>query len=500
MVRRTVRADQACPVQAERHRNALHAHVMDDLIVGPLQEGRVDRRHRPHPRDGQSRREGHAVGLGDAHVEKLRRMPFLEIHQACPVRHRRRDGDDPVVFRRQTRKSLGKDLAVVGRRRFSRGRHRAGRRVERGDAVVHAGVGLRVRQTLALLGDHVQEPRPLDGFQVRQDPDHLRQVVPVDRAVILKAERLEQTARHDHFLERAFHPLGQLSRGLPERHLLEDLPHLLLEAVVVLAAGDARQVLGDRSHVRGNRHLVVVQDDQNVPSGMASVVQALVGEPAGHGAVPGHGDDVIVLPRRIPSDRDPHGGGDRSARVSHSEGVVGRFGRADEAGEPVVLPDRGQPIPASGQHLVPVRLVPHVPHDLVLGRVEAVVERDGQLHRTETGREMSARLGHHLDDVLTQLGRELLEVARRQTLHVRRRVDERQNLFGGRPGFACGSDALQRSAANGRNTHLAAQRLRHRSLRLRNQLPSIAEVTERAATWPVIIDPGARAVKKTAVP
>ncbi len=39
--------------------------------------------------------------------------------------------------------------------------------------------------------------------------------------------------------------------------------------------------------------------------------------------------------------------------------------------------------PPSGQHLVCIGLMPHVPHDAVVGRVEDIVQGDGQFHHAE---------------------------------------------------------------------------------------------------------------------
>ena len=43
---RAVGADQAGAVHGEAHRQALDGDVMDDLVVGALQEGRIDRGER----------------------------------------------------------------------------------------------------------------------------------------------------------------------------------------------------------------------------------------------------------------------------------------------------------------------------------------------------------------------------------------------------------------------------------------------------------------------
>ena len=69
-VGRPVGADEARPVDGEAHRQALDRHVVHDLVVGALQEGRIDRRERLVAFGRQPRRERHRVLLGDADVER----------------------------------------------------------------------------------------------------------------------------------------------------------------------------------------------------------------------------------------------------------------------------------------------------------------------------------------------------------------------------------------------------------------------------------------------
>ena len=55
-MRRAVGADEAGAVEREAHRQALDGDVVHDLIVGALQEGRVDGRERLQALGGEARR------------------------------------------------------------------------------------------------------------------------------------------------------------------------------------------------------------------------------------------------------------------------------------------------------------------------------------------------------------------------------------------------------------------------------------------------------------
>jgi hypothetical protein len=102
--------------------------------------------------------------------------------------------------------------------------------------------------------------------------------------------------------------------------------------------------------------------------------------------------------------------------------VLGLEHRA-ERGEAVVLADRVEPVPPAGQHLVGIGLVADVPEDLVPGRVEQAVQRDGELAGAQVGAEMAADLPDRVDDLLPDLLGHLLELVVRELAQIRGRVD-----------------------------------------------------------------------------
>ncbi len=69
-----------------------------------------------------------------------------------------------------------------------------------------------------------------------------------------------------------------------------------------------------------------------------------------------------------------------------------------------MLLDGMQQVAASGQHLVRIGLMAHIPHDPVVGRIEDIVQCDRELHRAQPRRKMPAHLTHGMNQVLAQLG------------------------------------------------------------------------------------------------
>ena len=118
-----VGADHAGPVDGEQHRQFLVHHVMHHLVVGPLQEGRIDGNHRLQAVTGHARGNGDTVLLGDGHVKIPLRVLLLEAHQAGPLAHGRGHRHQALIPRRHVAHPVAEYLAVgrFGRLRRFRG-------------------------------------------------------------------------------------------------------------------------------------------------------------------------------------------------------------------------------------------------------------------------------------------------------------------------------------------------------------------------------------------
>ncbi len=81
-VGRTVGTDEAGAVEREADREFLDGDVVHDLVVGALQEGRIDRRERLVALGREAGREGDAVLLGDADIESAIGERLAEVVEA----------------------------------------------------------------------------------------------------------------------------------------------------------------------------------------------------------------------------------------------------------------------------------------------------------------------------------------------------------------------------------------------------------------------------------
>ena len=94
-----------------------------------------------------------------------------------------------------------------------------------------------------------------------------------------------------------------------------------------------------------------------------------------------------------------------------AERVVLALGTTREAGQAAALADGAHAVASPREDLVRIGLMADVPDQPVAGRVEGVVQRNGELDHAESGAEMAAGDGNGIDRFLTQLIRELPQLA-----------------------------------------------------------------------------------------
>jgi hypothetical protein len=111
-VRATVRADKPRAVNRKTHGKVLDRDIMNNLIIGALQEGRINRAKGAHPLCRQPRREGHGMLLGNADVERAVGVGFGKFVDAGAARHRRRDRDNARIGFGDFGKCFAEDVLV----------------------------------------------------------------------------------------------------------------------------------------------------------------------------------------------------------------------------------------------------------------------------------------------------------------------------------------------------------------------------------------------------
>ena len=181
-----------------------------------------------------------------------------------------------------------------------------------------------------------------------------------------------------------------------------------------------RQIGAHRPHRRRDRHVVVVQhhDQPRMPG--AGVVHRLIGHAGAHRAVADHRDDVALLALQVARHRHPQPGRDRGGGMRRAERVVFALRAAGEAGQAAALAQRADAVAPPGQDLVRIGLMPDVPDQPVVRRVEDRMDGDRQLHHAQRGAEMTAGDRHRVDRLRPQFVRQLPQLLRREVAQVGR--------------------------------------------------------------------------------
>ncbi|MGA3308517.1 MAG: hypothetical protein ABSD08_07880 [Xanthobacteraceae bacterium] len=302
--------------------------------------------------------------------------------------------------------------------------------------MILVGGFFRRRVTLALLGDDVDEERPVLGvahvFQHRQE---MIDVVAVDGPDVEEAELVEQRAAG----EQPARIFLDCERALLEhlaRQPFGDLANDVAQAAVAAPGDAAGEVSRERADRRRNRHVVVVEHHDETGIHRARIVHGLIGHAGRHGAVADDGDDVVRLAFEIAGDRHAEAGGDRGRGMRGAERIIFALGALGETGQAAALTQRADAVASAGENLVRIGLVTDVPNEPIGRRVEHVVQRHGQLDHAEPGAEMAAGDRNGVDGLLPQLIGKLAQLAFFEPPEVAWRVDKVEQRSLGRNGHA----------------------------------------------------------------
>ncbi|MNS64699.1 hypothetical protein D3C72_978350 [compost metagenome] len=416
-VGRAVGADQTGAVHGEAHRQGLDRHVVDDLVIAALKEGRIDGADRLHPVGGQTGGEGDGVLLGDADVEGAVGEGLTEQVQPRAGRHGGGDGHDAGVGPGVLDQLGAEDLGVAGGVGDGLGLL-ARDDVELDHAVILVGAVLSGGVALALLRHDVDQHRTVgDGGGVLQDGDQVLHVVTVDRPDVVEAQLLEEGAADDH----AAGVFLGLARRVAEgaRHVVDELLPDLADVLI----GAARDLLGQiGAHAadgRGDRHVVVVQHHHQLAvGGLRGVVHRLIGHARRHGAVADDGHDAVLLALGVAGGGEAKRRRNRGRGVGRAEGVVFALGPLGEARQAAALTQGADAVATPGQDLVRIALMADVPDQDVLGRLEHMVQGHGQLDHAQRRAEVASGDGDGVDGLGPHVVGQLLQPRDIEPAHV----------------------------------------------------------------------------------
>ena len=190
---------------------------------------------------------------------------------------------------------------------------------------------------------------------------------------------------------------------------------------------DLAQIRREPADRRADRHLVVVQDDQQLRLPLADVVERLEAEAAGDGRVADDHRDPLQPMAEVAGRRQALPDRQAGPGVSAVEDIVLGLAAAREATDAADLAERPEPLEPAGQQLVRVGLVAGVPDDPVARRFEEPVQGDRELDDPEGAAEVSAGRRDGRDDGLADLGGELIELRFGQATEVGGAMESRED-------------------------------------------------------------------------
>ena len=264
-------ADYARTVDGKQDGQVLQSDIVDELIVGALQEGGVDGNDGFDAFAGQSGGKGYGVLFGDADIEVAVGEALFEFHQPAAFAHGGGNGGQPVVGFGLIAQPLAEDLGVGGAGRGGSFRRPVALGGGFADGVVFDGVVFRQFVALPFFGDDVQQLGAGFAAQFVQRFDQLDDVVAVGGAGVGKAEIFKQRQglfdviafvgqRFDFVFDllRDFERAGQFVQYFFRLRLDG------AEQAVHIAHHVAGEIFGQCADIGRNRHFVVVQNHEQI--------------------------------------------------------------------------------------------------------------------------------------------------------------------------------------------------------------------------------------------
>ena len=341
--------------------------------------------------------------FGNTHVEKALGIFFGKTAQPGSVWHGRGYGNNSLVFGSQLAECRAENSCIGSCAALSF-QHLSGADIKGPHPVKQGWIVLGRFIPLALFGKNMDQHGVIEFFDVLQGLNQLRQVMTVDWADIFETKGLEHHCRCKEPLEGILHLACHMENILANSvKTAKERLYVLLEPMNKFTGGGSAEKTGKCPDILGNRHLIVIEDHNQVLVQSPGMVHSFKGNAACHGAVTDHRQHLVLAAIQVTPYRKTGGCRDGGGGMPHIKGIVGRFGTFGKSADPVQCPQGCKTVAAPGQDLVGIGLMPHIPDDLVLRGVEHTMQGDRQLHHTKRRGDVAAIPCTCFYDNLTQL-------------------------------------------------------------------------------------------------
>ena len=231
--------------------------------------------------------------LRDAHVEEPVREIAMEPFQTGAHLHGSRHSHHLRIAVSHFPHDGGKNIGPV--RLHPLVLRKAGSDIKRLCTVESGRMALCRSITVSLLREDMKDHGSFDPLGFFQRPHHLADVVTVHGAQIGKTHIFKKHARNKQLLEAVLclpNPADDLLSV--DRDAIQGIRHRGLQVQITVRRTETAEIIGHAAHVLGNRHVVVVQNDDKIALQAGGVIHGLVGHSAGEGAVSDDGNHIVI--------------------------------------------------------------------------------------------------------------------------------------------------------------------------------------------------------------
>ena len=199
----------------------------------------------------------------------------------------------------------------------------------------------------------------------------------------------------------------------------------MLQPSVKAIHPQAIEIIRDSADARANRHLIVVQHDQQLGRLLAArVIQGLEHDAAWQRPVADHRDGMAIsfAEKLVAAVQSEHGR-DAASGMARHEQIVGAFVRIRVAHQSAAGANRGKLAVAAGDELVRINLMAGVPNQAVAAEVERRVQGQAELDNAQVRSKMGRSIGDNFAQGVAHFAGELLQLRQRESLQVERRLN-----------------------------------------------------------------------------
>jgi len=284
--------------------------------------------------------------LGNADVIEPFGKFLFKGRQAGALAHRGGNRHNPLVLAGQPDQRIDGNLGIG----------RSGRLLRRGAGFPNERrTGMEPHRILfgrlvaqPFFGDHVQQDRAFHLQHILKGRQKMFEVVPVDGTGIAETQLFKEQSGKNGAFGQLFRAPGKLLDVVPDvRNLPQQLPGFFPHFCVEISGKRPVQIGGNGTHVFGDRHLIVVEDHEEVFAEPPGMVQPLEGHTGGHGAVTDHADHLMLQPLLLPGLDHAIGSGNARAGMTRVERIVNALLALAEAAQSPVLPKGMKLLPPS---------------------------------------------------------------------------------------------------------------------------------------------------------